>query len=58
MIDSSDHKYPDREYRVDNLEMPEPILSNDGTKVKFMKGDDGQLKTSQDKTSMFCKVYV
>ena len=57
MIDSRDLEYPDREYRVDNLEMPEPILSSDGTKVKFSKGDnspDGLLKTSSDKSSKLC----
>ena len=54
VIDSRDLEYPDRQYRVDNLEMPEPILSSDSTKVKFSKGDsspDGLLKTSPNKSS-------
>ena len=57
VIDSRDLEYPDRQYRVDNLEMPEPILSSDGAKVKFSKGDsspDGLLKTSPNKS---CKLH-
>ena len=48
VVDPCDHKYPDSEYRVDNLEMPEPILSNVGTEVKFSQGDEGILKTSPE----------
>ena len=56
MIDPCDLKYPGRGYRVDNLEMPEPILSSEGANVTFSKGGDstdGILKSSPDKTSMY-----
>ena len=51
VIDSRDLEYPDRQYRVDNLEMPEPILSSDGAKVKFTKRDSSPVTTSPDKSS-------
>ena len=60
VIDSRDLEYPDRQYRVDNLEMPEPILSSDSAKVKFSKGDsspDGLLKTNPNKSSKL-KSYI
>ena len=61
VIDSRDLEYPDRQYRVDNLEMPEPILSSDGSKMKFSKGDsspDGLLKTSPDKSSKLHNIIL
>ena len=55
VIDPCDLKYPGHGYRVDNLEMPEPILSSEGPNVTSKGGDntDGILKSSPDKTSTY-----
>ena len=45
-------------YRVDNLEMPEPILSSDGTNVKFSKSDSKASKSSPDKNGMHLSTVV
>ena len=45
-------------YRVDNLEMPEPILSSDGTNVKFSKGDSKASKSGPDKNGMHISTVV
>lgn len=49
VIDPCDLNCPDRGYRVDNLEMPEPILPCEESKVKFSRGDDSTGRSSPDK---------
>ena len=54
VIDPSDLNYPHTSYRVDNLDMPEPILSSDGASVKFSKGDSKSSKSSPSNNGMLC----